>query len=117
MAFNEARGLFENKGTSDSRKKRRLETLSATSLEDILVVVENARLHYHKDQSGSKMRRYMEQISERIDYYGNIMDVFVQHHPEYVSLAWGTMKLLFGVGPQSRYLDQQIGSFPEVTSC
>lgn len=26
------------------------------------------------------------------------MDVLVQHHPEYVSLAWGAMKLVFGVG-------------------
>jgi hypothetical protein len=79
-----------------------LDDLGATSLEDILVVVESARLHYDKDQSGSKLRRYMEQISERIHYYGNIMDVLVQHHPEYVSLAWGIMKLLFGVCPHSR---------------
>lgn len=104
MAFSEARDIFEKKGTTDLRKKHRLESLGATSLEDILVVVENARLYYDKDQSGSKIRRYMEQVSERIHYYGNIMDVFVQHHPEYVSLAWGTMKLLFGVSPQSRRL-------------
>jgi len=25
------------------------------------------------------------------------MDVLVQHHPEYVSLAWGAMKFIFGV--------------------
>ena len=25
------------------------------------------------------------------------MDVMVQHHPEYVSLAWGAMKIVFGV--------------------
>lgn len=25
------------------------------------------------------------------------MDVLVQHHPEYVALAWGAMKLLFVV--------------------
>jgi hypothetical protein len=102
VAFTQARDEFEKKYTTDLRKKRRLESLSATSLDDILVVVENARRHYDKDQSGSRLRRYMEQISERIHYYGNIMDVFVQHHPEYVSLAWGTMKLLFGVGSQSR---------------
>ncbi|CAI7619089.1 unnamed protein product [Penicillium pancosmium] len=96
VAFTEARDVFEKKGTTNSKKKLRLDDLGATSLEDILVVVESARLHYDKDQSGSKLRRYMEQISERIHYYGNIMDVLVQHHPEYVSLAWGIMKLLFG---------------------
>ena len=34
----------------------------------------------------------------RVQYYGNVMDVLVQHHPEYVSLAWGTMKFFFVVG-------------------
>ena len=29
---------------------------------------------------------------------GKVMDVLVQHHPEYVALAWGAMKLIFGVG-------------------
>lgn len=43
------------------------------------------------------MRRCIEQVSERVHHYGNVLDVFVQHHPEYVSLAWGTMKLLVGV--------------------
>ncbi|EJT75559.1 hypothetical protein GGTG_05492 [Gaeumannomyces tritici R3-111a-1] len=28
-------------------------------------------------------------------YYGAIFDMFSSHHPEYVSLAWGTMKFLF----------------------
>jgi len=37
------------------------------------------------------------EVSKRISYYGNVMDALVQQHPEYVSLAWGTMKLVFGV--------------------
>lgn len=37
------------------------------------------------------------EISKRVSYYGKVMDVLVQQHPEYVSLAWGTMKLVFGV--------------------
>lgn len=97
LAFREARTRFEEQGTADGKKKRRLESLNVTSLEDLLGAVENARQHYGKQQSESKMRRCMEQVTERIHYYGNIMDVFVQHHPEYVSLAWGTMKLLVGV--------------------
>ena len=65
VAFTEARDVFEKKGKMNSRKKLRLDGLGATSLEDILVVVESARLHYDKDQSGSKLRRYMEQIARR----------------------------------------------------
>ncbi|PWW73202.1 hypothetical protein C7212DRAFT_223912, partial [Tuber magnatum] len=42
-----------------------------------------------------KPRKWLECFSSRVAYYGKIMDVLVQHHPEYASLAWGTMKLLF----------------------
>jgi hypothetical protein len=34
-------------------------------------------------------------LSEKIVHYGNVFDVLAQQHPEYVSLAWGTFKLLF----------------------
>ena len=45
----------------------------------------------------AKARLWLTEISETLVYYGNIFDVMVQHHPEYVSLAWGTFKLLFVV--------------------
>lgn len=76
------------------KKQRLLESLSATTLEDLLATIADTRRHYDQDRSGSKLRRCMEHFAERIHYYGNIMDVLAQHHPEYVSLAWGTMKLL-----------------------
>ncbi|KAF2103667.1 hypothetical protein NA57DRAFT_8357, partial [Rhizodiscina lignyota] len=43
----------------------------------------------------AKARMWLTGLSEKILYYGNIFDVLVQQHPEYVSLAWGTFKLLF----------------------
>jgi hypothetical protein len=43
----------------------------------------------------------LSKFSSRICYYGQIFDVLVQHHPEYVSLAWGAMKFLFVVGTTS----------------
>lgn len=97
VAFNRARDIFESQGTRDPKKRRLLEGLSATTLEDLLATIADTKRHYDQDRSGSKLRRCMEHISERIHYYGNIMDVLVQHHPEYVSLAWGAMKLLFSV--------------------
>lgn len=44
-----------------------------------------------------KARKWLVALSERITYYGQIFDVLVQHHPEYVSLAWGTFKFVFMV--------------------
>ncbi|PVH93721.1 hypothetical protein DM02DRAFT_732948 [Periconia macrospinosa] len=43
----------------------------------------------------AKVRVWLANLSETITHYGNIFDVLAQHHPEYVSLAWGTFKLLF----------------------
>ena len=34
-------------------------------------------------------------LSEKLLYYSNVFDVLAQHHPEYVALAWGTLKFLF----------------------
>ncbi|KAI4162118.1 MAG: hypothetical protein LQ342_004288 [Letrouitia transgressa] len=43
----------------------------------------------------AKTRLWLTGLSEKLVHYGNIFDVMVQHHPEYVALAWGTFKLLF----------------------
>ena len=51
----------------------------------------------------SKARRWLASCSERVAFYGSIMDTLVQLHPEYVSLAWGAFKFLFTVG---RHLPQ-----------
>lgn len=45
----------------------------------------------------AQARVWLTRLSEKLVYYGNIFDVMAQHHPEYVSLAWGTFKLLFVV--------------------
>ncbi|KAJ5806407.1 uncharacterized protein N7503_004009 [Penicillium pulvis] len=96
VAFQEACEIFEKEATNDPKKKCRLECIKATKLNDLIQTVNQARQHYTQDRSHSKIRRYLEHVTERIHHYGNIMDVLVQQHPEYVCLAWGTMKLLVG---------------------
>lgn len=51
-----------------------------------------------------KARKWLVALSERITYYGQIFDVLVQHHPEYVSLAWGTFKFVFMVCNDMGYI-------------
>lgn len=59
------------------------------------------------NKSKAKARVWLTGLSEKLLHYGNIFDVLIQHHPEYVSLAWGTFKLLFVVSlllrPQYRW--------------
>ncbi|KAM7203290.1 hypothetical protein V8F33_002281 [Rhypophila sp. PSN 637] len=52
---------------------------------------------YDTRSNSSKTRKWLHKTSETICHYGTVLDVFVQHNPEYVSLVWGTFKLLFYV--------------------
>ncbi|KAJ5719269.1 hypothetical protein N7493_007724 [Penicillium malachiteum] len=85
-AFEEACETFK-KETNDPNKKCRLECIKATPLDDVIYAVNQAKEHYIQNRSHSKIRQYLEHTTERIHHYGNIMDVLVQQHPEYVSLA------------------------------
>ncbi|RTE80427.1 hypothetical protein BHE90_005043 [Fusarium euwallaceae] len=50
---------------------------------------------YEAEAGSSKTRKWLQRFSETICHYNQVLDIFVQHHPEYVALVWGTMKLLF----------------------
>ncbi|KAK8043795.1 hypothetical protein PG994_012633 [Apiospora phragmitis] len=43
----------------------------------------------------SKAYVWLEKFSDRVVHYGAVLDVFVQHQPEYTALVWGTFKFLF----------------------
>lgn len=94
-AFRYAQAQFERHGTKDPKKKARLQALQTTTLEDLLDAVQQAQQKYAQSQSESTIRQKIEKFAEGVYHYSNIMDVMVQHHPEYVSLAWGAMKFLF----------------------
>ena len=67
-----------------------------TSMLDVQLELLDALKRY-ESTSESKARRWLVALSERIAFYGQVFDVLVQHHPEYVSLAWGTFKFIFQV--------------------
>jgi hypothetical protein len=64
---------------------------------DVQEEVTKAQKRYGLRSKGSKVRKWLSRFSAGVLYYGRILDMLVQHHPEYVSLAWGTTKLLFVV--------------------
>jgi hypothetical protein len=85
-------------------------------MEDVQHALSTALEEYEKKSNGSKVRKWLSSCSSRVTYYGSafdvyhfhvrnwkakltfptaVFDVFVQHHPEYVSLVWGTFKFLF----------------------
>ncbi|KAK7460277.1 hypothetical protein Landi51_00525 [Colletotrichum acutatum] len=56
------------------------------SMEDAQSLVTATLEKYKATKASSKVRGWLERTSEIICHYGTILDVFVQHHPEYVSL-------------------------------
>lgn len=68
---------------------------SSTSIKDVQSSILRAHERY-KDASRFKpLREKLRKASEIMLYYGAALDILAQHHPEYVSLAWGTMKFIF----------------------
>lgn len=107
-AFQAALEIFKKTLTKDPAKRRLANELLPTStLGDVLSLVLAAKKRYDDAASQSKLREGLNAFSQRLLHYGNVMDVLVQHHPEYVSLAWGAMKFIFGV---STYAKEQLRS-------
>ncbi|KAF4968393.1 hypothetical protein FSARC_4190 [Fusarium sarcochroum] len=92
-AFNSVKKHLENSSALSREEKAILG--KSTSLADVEKAVADAFARYETKGEGSKTRKWLQKASECICHYGKVLDVFVQHYPEYVSLAWGLMKLLF----------------------
>lgn len=89
--------IFKSDLSKDQTKLKWIEDSNFGNLYEVLAAISEARAQYELRKGDSATYKYLCDLSERIHYYGNIMDVMVQHHPEYVSLAWGAMKFLFVV--------------------
>lgn len=94
-AFEEAIRFFNMNLTADPHKKIWLD--SVADLDDVEQAVLKAKEGYDTRKGSSKARTWLSRFAKRVKFYSGIMDVLVEHHPEYVSLAWGAMKFLFVV--------------------
>ncbi|KAK1508859.1 hypothetical protein CABS01_08089 [Colletotrichum abscissum] len=93
-AFRAVQEYFQQSGILTLEEKPLV--TGSHSMEELQGLVTATLEKYEAMKASSTMRRWLERTSEIICHYGTILDVFVQHHPEYVSLAWGAMKLIFG---------------------
>ena len=60
-------------------------------------IVNEAKDEYDRKRHTAKAWRWLSAFSSRFMYYGAVLDTLAQHHPEYVSLAWGAIKFIFMV--------------------
>jgi len=92
-AFELAVDKFGTLLTQDARKREQLN--QASSIQELQRLVTDAQKKYAADHDGGRAKKWLVRFSKRIAHYGAVLDVLVQHHPEYVSLAWGAIKFLF----------------------
>ena len=81
---------------TDDPRKREL-ARSAERIDDIQAVASESFAKYADERKFPGVRKWLQRAISKMHHYANIMDVFVQHHPEYVALAWGAMKLVLVV--------------------
>jgi hypothetical protein len=94
-AFQDAIKIFSTQLTNDERKRDAVQIFN--TLEDVQKCVSDAKAIYDDKHKRTKVRDQLVKFSARVKHYGNVMDVLVSHHPEYVALAWGAMKFCFTV--------------------
>lgn len=105
-AFRNGLRIFKESLTKDPKKKDIADRLLANcTLDDVIKTITDAKDKYESSHGKSKTREVLTALSLRIVHYGKVMDVLVQQHPEYVSLVWGAMKLIFGVSISFKVFD------------
>jgi hypothetical protein len=92
-----AANIFIKAKFKDSQDATAILSGPAGSIEDIQRLVEEAQARYVESSKDRKVVKWLRRVSARITYYGQVLDVLAQQHPEYLAIAWGTMKFIFMV--------------------
>jgi hypothetical protein len=91
-AYENATSIFQAELSEDKNEKGIIG--GNFTLEDVLQTLTLAKARYEAKHT-SKARKWLGIFSSKVMFYASILDVLEQHHPEYVSLVWGAMRLLF----------------------
>ncbi|KAH8590413.1 hypothetical protein B0O99DRAFT_691622 [Bisporella sp. PMI_857] len=85
-----------------------------TTIQDIQSIVEKAK-HKYESSEETNARRWLRTFSTRVMYYGPVFDMLSQHHPEYVALAWGSVKfVLMGIINHANLVSQFSQALAEI---
>ena len=111
-AYSEATRYFSKHLTHDECK--RIWLVNKPTMEDAIAAVELAKTEYEKRSRKGKPREWLLTFSSRVMHYKVVMDTLSEHHPEYVSLAWGAIKFLFVVRKHLPYGHDELKVSPSI---
>lgn len=92
-AFARAKAIFSDSLSSDQQQQ--IFGHDNNDIEEFHAIVNQAKESYERRRQKGKARQWLSSFSSRLLYYGAVLDTLAQHHPEYVSLAWGAVKFVF----------------------
>ena len=92
-AFDRAKEFF-SKSLGD-KKQQQVIGQKSNNIEEFQAIVNQAKKDYERRRQKGKAWQWLSSFSSRLLYYGAVLDTLAQHHPEYVSLAWGAVKFVF----------------------
>ncbi|KAK5991936.1 hypothetical protein PT974_05326 [Cladobotryum mycophilum] len=92
-AFRSALKRLTEKSDNDGEKWSILH--DAASLDDVTKIISESMTKYSAGGKYPKVMKWLQKASESMMHYSGIFDMFARHHPEYTSIVWGVIKLLF----------------------
>ena len=95
-AYEEARQFLTHELRHGSSFQQIIEQI--TSFDEVQSIVESAKHKYSTAVGKRKVVfQWLRKVSQRLLYYGTVLDLLSQHHPEYAALAWGAVKFILMV--------------------
>lgn len=91
-AYNEALAFFQETFSSDCKSQEWIS--SKSTMIDVQIAVDEAKLLYEKKCRPTKVLKMLHKLSQRLIYYHTVFDTVANGAPEYASFGWGALKLL-----------------------
>ncbi|KAI0886593.1 uncharacterized protein GGS22DRAFT_186661 [Annulohypoxylon maeteangense] len=112
--FENLRKAINEYNVEASQQQRHLVDHENVRLEEVRKIAEGIQSDCERENSGKKIRSTMKnglrKFCETSLYYSSIMDVLIQQNPEWVSLAWGTVKFLLMVPVEYQRVKENIAT-------
>ena len=95
-SWSKAIELFNSRLTKDEKKKIDLKNVPQAQFADLLAAAQTAKTKV--EQARYPWTGALQRVLGQVNHYAVVGDIIVQHHAEYTSLVWGTVRFLLLVG-------------------
>lgn len=106
--FDNLQKAVEDYNTIASKSQLDLVQTQGSSIEELRKLAENCQTAPVEGQIRSKIKDGIQQFCKTSLHYAEVMDVLIEHHPEWVSLAWGTMKLFLVIPIEYQKIQESV---------